>query len=93
MGFQLKKIKWGIISTGHISGKFAETLNILPEAELVAVGSRNTATAKEFAAKYKIPNAYGSYEELANDPQIDVVYIGTPHSFHLENSALCMQKG
>ncbi|MEZ5106400.1 MAG: Gfo/Idh/MocA family oxidoreductase [Draconibacterium sp.] len=89
----MKKIKWGIISTGHISKKFATALSILPEAELAAVASRNMKTAREFADKFNVPKAYSSYEDLANDPEIDVVYIGTPHSFHLENSVLCMRKG
>lgn len=89
----IKKIRWGIISTGHISGKFAEALEILPEAELVAVASRTKESANEFAEKYKIPKAYATYQELADDPEIDVVYIGTPHTFHLENSVMCMRKG
>lgn len=87
------KIKWGIIGTGHISGKFVTALALLPEAGLASVASRNLERAKEFAEKFDIPKAYGSYEELANDPDIAVVYIGTPHAFHLENSVLCMQKG
>ena len=88
-----KKIKWGVISTGHISNKFATALSILPEAELAAVASRNLETAREFAEKFNISKAYGSYEALANDPEIDVIYIGTPHTFHLENSVMCMRKG
>jgi len=88
-----KKIKWGIIGTGHISNKFANALSILPEADLVAVASRDRETANKFAKKYNIPRAYDSYEELANDTDIDAVYIGTPHTFHLGNSVLCMQKG
>ena len=88
-----KKIKWGILSTGHISNKFAIALALLPEAELVAVASRNLETAKQFAEKHNVPKAYANYEELANDPEIDVVYIGTPHTFHLENSVMCMRMG
>jgi len=87
------KIKWGILSTGHISKKFAEALAILPDAELAAVASRDIDTARKFAEKYKVPKAYGTYEELADDPDIDVIYIGTPHTFHLENSVMCMRKG
>jgi len=87
------KIRWGIISTGHISGRFAEALAILPDAELVAVASRTKESANEFAKKYNIPKAYATYQELADDPDIDVVYIGTPHTFHLENSVMCMRKG
>lgn len=89
----MKKIRWGIISTGHISKKFATALSILPEAELAAVASRNMETAKEFAEKFNIPKAYSSYEALADDQEIDVIYIGTPHTFHLENSVMCMRKG
>lgn len=88
-----KKIRWGIISTGHISGKFADALAILPGAELAAVASRDKNSANQFAAKYQIPKAYSSYQALADDPEIDAVYIGTPHTFHLENSVMCMRKG
>ncbi|MEI6676978.1 MAG: Gfo/Idh/MocA family oxidoreductase [Mariniphaga sp.] len=87
------KIKWGIIGTGHISGKFADALAILPDAELTAISSRDLKTATTFAAQYNVPKAYATYQELADDPEIDVVYIGTPHSFHLENSVMCMRKG
>src|SRR5512139_238524 len=87
------KIKWGIISTGHISKKFATALALLSEAELVAVASRDLETARDFAGSFNIPKAYASYEELAADPEIEVVYIGTPHTFHYENSIMCMQKG
>ena len=62
------KVKWGIIGTGNISGKFATALGMLLEAELVAVASREMATAKSFAEKHKIPRAYPTYQELANDP-------------------------
>ena len=87
------KIKWGILSTGHISKKFADALAILPDAELAAVASRDVEKAQKFAQKYNVPKAYGTYEELAEDPDIDVIYIGTPHTFHLENSVMCMRKG
>lgn len=88
-----KRIKWGILSTGHISNKFALALALLPEAELVAVASRNQVKADEFAARHSIPKAYSNYADLARDPEIDVIYIGTPHTFHLENSLLCMRNG
>lgn len=88
-----KTIKWGILGTGHISNKFALALALLPDAELVAVASRDQAKADEFAARHKVRKACSSYRELAEDPEIDVVYIGTPHTFHLENSLLCMRNG
>lgn len=86
-------VKWGIIGTGNISGKFAHALSMLPEAELVAVASRDSATAKKFAKIHGISKAYGTYQEFAEDSDVDVVYIGTPHTFHLENSVLCMRNG
>jgi len=87
------KIKWGILSTGHISNKFADALALLPDAELVAVASRDIESALGFTEKHHIQKAYGSYHELAEDPEIEAIYIGTPHSFHCENSVMCMRKG
>ena len=88
-----EKIRWGIVSTGHISGRFAEALKLLSEAEIHAVASRNIRSAEKFAEEHGIPNAYGSYSEMAKDSDIDVVYIGTPHTFHLDNSLLFMRAG
>ena len=87
------KIRWGIIGTGAISTKFATGLSVIPEAELVAVGSRSLESANEFGDKFDVPRRYASYEALAADPEIDVVYIGTPHPFHKENSLLCLEAG
>ena len=85
-----EKIRWGILSTGHISGRFAEALRKLPDAELRAVASRSADTAQKFAAEHGVLKAYGSYSAMAEDPEVDVIYIGTPHSHHLENSVMCM---
>lgn len=87
------KIRWGIIGTGAIARKFAEALTFVPEAELLAVGSRAQASADEFAALFGVPRAYATYEALANDPDVDVVYIATPHPLHKENSLLCLHAG
>jgi predicted dehydrogenase len=88
-----KKVCWGIIGTGFIANKFAEALQFLPENELVAVGSRASATAKKFGRAFGIPHQHNSYNKLANDPDIDVVYIATPHPFHKENTVLCLKAG
>jgi len=88
-----RKISWGILSTGHIAGRFAGALKMLPDAELYAVASRTKKNADEFARLHNIPKAYGSYEELAADPDLDVIYIGTPHTFHLQNAVMCMRAG
>ncbi|MEN8202427.1 MAG: Gfo/Idh/MocA family oxidoreductase [Bacteroidota bacterium] len=88
-----KKIRWGILSTGRIAGDFARVLKSLPGAEIAAVASRNPETASAFAKEHGILRAHGSYEGLAEDPEVDVVYIGTPHTLHLENSVMCMRAG
>ncbi|XP_018600746.2 trans-1,2-dihydrobenzene-1,2-diol dehydrogenase-like [Scleropages formosus] len=77
--------KWGICTAGKISNDFAVALKSLPpeEHEVVAVAARKLEDAQEFAKKFNIPQAYGSYEELARDPQIDVVYVGSIHPYHL----------
>src|SRR5512138_386492 len=87
------KLRWGIISTGKIAVQFAEGLKQVKDASLVAVGSRTQDAADEFGARFSIPHRYGSYEELANDPDVDIVYIGTPHSHHYDNSLMCLKAG
>lgn len=89
----MKTIKWGIIGTGYISTKFVTALNSLDDAEIVAVASRSSEKAREFADHFQIKKAYASYEELAQDSEIDVVYIGTPHTEHKANAALCIING
>ena len=89
----MKTIKWGIISAGRISATFATALSSMEGTKIVAVAARDLQRAQEFADKFHIEKAYGSYEELAKDPDIDVVYIGTPHSEHKANSALCIMNG
>ena len=85
-----KTIKWGIIGCGKIANKFATDLATTKEATLVAVASRNQEKANAFAQKYGAKNAYNSYETLANDIEVDVVYIATPHSFHRQHTLLCL---
>ena len=74
----------GIIGTGRIAEKAAITLRGLTEVEAYAVGSRHQDTADGFAKKWDIPKAYGSYAALIADPDIDLIYIGTPHSHHFD---------
>ena len=87
------KIRWGILSTAYIAHQFAEGLCALPDAQIAAVGSRSVETAASFAETYSIARSYGSYEELVKDPEVDVVYIGTPHRYHKENTLLCFSAG
>ena len=74
----------GIIGTGWIAQKAAITLNGLTECEAYAVGSRSQHTADDFAQKWNITRAYGSYSELITDPDVDLIYVGTPHSHHYD---------
>lgn len=87
------KIRWGIIGTGNIANQFARGLQSVKDAELVAVGSRNQESADAFADTYGAPNRHPSYEALAADPEVDAVYISTPHSYHKDNTILCLNAG
>lgn len=88
-------MNWGIIATGNIAEKFAKTINAMSteNQKLFAVGSRDLARAEEFAQKFGAERAYGTYEELARDPQIDAVYVATPNNLHFENTMLCLNAG
>lgn len=86
----MKTIRWGIIGAGKISSKFATALNVMEGTQIGAVASRDVSRAKEFAEHYHIDKTYTSYEDLAKDPDIDVIYIGTPHTEHKANAALCI---
>jgi predicted dehydrogenase len=88
-----KNIRWGIIGTGWIAEKMAEALAVVKDAELVAVGSRTQTSAGEFARRHRIGTAYGSYEDLAAAPGIDVAFIGTPHPLHAANTLMCLAHG
>jgi predicted dehydrogenase len=88
-----QKIRWGILSTGYIADLFAKGLQSVPDAELVAVGSRSMETAEQFGDRFNIPRRYAGYEQVANDPDVDVVYIGTPHPMHRGDSLMCLQAG
>ena len=82
-----------IIGAGNIAEKMAETLNQMTEASAYAVASRDLEKAKAFAKKFHMEKAYGSYEEMMQDQEIDLVYVATPHSFHYEHMMLCLKHG
>ncbi|TDQ41178.1 Gfo/Idh/MocA family protein [Aureibacillus halotolerans] len=88
-----KKIKWGIMGPGGISRKFASDLVQSPEAELVAVGSRSLERSERFAEEFNVTRSYGSYEEFVQDPDMEIVYIGTLHPMHKECIRLCIEAG
>ena len=88
-----EKIRWGILGPGRIAHSLAQALNLLPGSELLAVGSRSIERAEAFSRKYGVPRSYGSYEELAADPDVTVIYVATPHPFHKEHSLLSLSNG
>jgi predicted dehydrogenase len=86
-----KKYKWGILAPGKMSAKFTGGLKLLDNAELYAVGSRDKERAKKFAGEFGFKKYFGSYEELASDPELDIVYIASPHSHHHDHTLLCLK--
>src|SRR3712207_8470944 len=89
----MKKYRWGILGTGAIAGQFVRGLRSLPEAEVFAVGSRSEASAEQFAQKRNISRRHASYDDLASDPDVDVVNVATPHPFQAENARLGLEAG
>lgn len=86
-------MKVGILGCGHIATKMAEAMHGVEGVECYAVASRSLEKAEKFARTYKFDKAYGSYEELAKDSDLDLIYIATPHSHHFENGMLCVENG
>ena len=86
-------LRWGVLGTGWIADKFVTALQKHSSQRIAAVGSRNIDSATEFARRFGIERAHGSYEELVSDPDVDVVYIATPHNAHLPHALLALQAG
>ena len=89
----MKKIPWGILGTGAIARKFASDLSLIKDAELIAVGSRSKESAEAFSTLFPVLYCHASYEDLARNPEVDVIYIATPHSCHHEHTLLCLGHG
>lgn len=89
----MQKICWGILGTGRIAADFATGLAAVEDAELVAIGSRTQESADAFAARFDIPHRHASYDALAADPDVDIVYVATPHPLHKDNTILCLRAG
>ena len=85
-------LRWGILATGGIAGAFASDLRTAG-LDLVAVGSRSQQSADAFAARFDIAHAHPSYEALVADPDVDIVYVSTPHPMHHENARLALEAG
>lgn len=85
-------IGWGILATGKIARSFCRDLALVPDARVAAVGSRSRAAAEDFAALFG-GRAHGSYEALVADPEVDVVYVATPHALHADHVRLAFEAG
>lgn len=86
-------VRWGILGAGGIAHKLADAVNEYTASQVLAVASRDQVKAQDFADRVGVPTAYGSYEQLVNDPDIDVVYVATPHSHHHEHMMLAIEAG
>ena len=85
--------RWGVIGTGGIAAKFVTDLGLLPDTEVVAVGSRSQDSADAFADEFDIARRHPSYQSLVDDPDVDVVYVSTPHPGHFPAAMLAIQAG
>ncbi len=86
-----KEWNWAILGCGRIAGKFSEDLKLLSNARLYAAASRTQEKAEEFANNFGYQKAYGSYEDMLKDQDVDIVYIASPHSHHLDHTILCIE--
>lgn len=88
-----QEFKWGILGTGGIARAFARDLTFLNNHIVAAVGSRTQEKAEEFAIEFPGCTAHGSYEKLVTNPEIDAIYVATPHPMHLTNTILALKAG
>lgn len=88
-----REIRWGIMGAGRIAGWFSTGLTVIPNAHRYAVASRTAEKGRKFAEEYGYEKYYGSYEELLQDPKVDVVYIATPVREHYANIKMCLEAG
>ena len=89
----LPTIRWGVLGPGNIAQQFATGLQSASSAQLVAVGSRSQAKADEFGAGFGASHRHGSYKALVEDPDVDAVYVATPHPMHAEHALLALNAG
>jgi predicted dehydrogenase len=90
---QTQPFRWGIIGTGGIAKAFARDITLLPDAEVVAVGSRSQQSADAFGDEIGVPRRHATYESLVGDPDLDAVYVATPHTGHRDAALLAIEAG
>ena len=86
-------LRWGILSTGSIAHAFARDLQFADDGVVAAVGSRSQSSADDFGDEFDVPRRYGSYLELVQDEEVDVVYVATPQQMHLADASLALENG
>ena len=86
-------VRWGIVGAGRIAHQFSQDMAVSSNARLIAVAARDGARAREFADQYGAPHAHAGYQALYNNPEVDAVYVATPHSHHLQNCVDAMAAG
>lgn len=86
-------MKFAVLAAGHIAGSMARAVSGIEAAERYAVASRSIEKAREFAAQWGFEKAYGSYEEMLKDPQVELVYVASPHSHHYQHAKMCLEHG
>ena len=89
----MSNFRWGILGTGGIAREFVEDLNLADAHSVSAVGSRNIEKAKDFIATISGATAHGNYRDLVNDPNVDAIYVATPHPMHVEHAVLALNAG
>lgn len=86
-------LRWGVMGSGGIAAAFTADLHLTKSGRVVAVGSRHQGSADRFADRFDIPRRHSSYEGLVADPDVDVVYVATPHPMHHANTLLALEAG
>ena len=89
----MSRLRWGVIGTGGIAAAFVKDVQKLPDADIVAVGSRSQASADRFGDEHGVARRHPSYEALAADPEVEAVYVATPHPLHVQNALTAIAAG
>ena len=82
----MTKVRWGLVGAGRIAETFARDMALADNAVLLAVGARTPDRANDFARRHGVRSAYGSYQDVYEDPDVDAVYVATPHTLHAEHA-------
>jgi predicted dehydrogenase len=89
----MQSYNWGVIGPGNIANTFAKAIASSKKGKILAVASRSKERAANFSSTYKIENTYLDYEQMLTDPEIDIIYIATPHNFHYQQAMMCLEAG